>query len=223
MSIHEQENTLFAQWRSYLNAHNQHFIADGVVNEEEWKAAPRKIVFLLKETNSEDYEWDERDYLQNYPLADANNTVRYLSQWIPGILVAGESPSWNWVYAITQSRLTQTDLLRKICWVNVKKSPGGSTVEQNAFNTYWRQQENQQFLRQQLDLYAPDIIVCCGTSWNYIEAYRDCNLQPLLNEDGIEYYFHGQRLVINFYHPLATTYTKENFYNLLCKVVQEHK
>ena len=223
MFIHEQENKLFKEWSDYLHAHEQLFIADGIVNEEEWKMSSRKVVFLLRETNSENYEWDERVYLRDYPKASPNSTVKFLSQWVPAVLLEGEAPSWEWVYEFTRSRLAQTALLHRICWVNVKKTPGGSFVDEKAFKAYWRQGENQQFLRRQLDLYNPDIIVCCGTCWNYVEAYADAGLVPLKNEDGLEYYLHGKRLVINFYHPLATTYTKERFYKLLCKAVRASK
>ena len=204
MSIHEQENALFAQWRSYLNAHNQHFIADGVVNEEEWKAAPRKTVFLLKETNSENYEWDERDYLNKYYSAGYHPAVvSKLAQWVDAVVLEREPKDWISVEGRTASLEAKTALLRRVCWVNVKKTAGKGSVEQESYEEYWSHQENRDFLKAQLALYSPDFIICCGTFDEYLDLYPELKDHTQMTSRGLSFCLHGSIPVINHYHPGA--------------------
>lgn len=219
MFIREQENELSTRWKSYLHAHNQHFIADGVVNEAEWEAAPRKIVFLLKETNSKDYEWDEREYLNNYATAGYHTaTVGKLAQWVDGAVLENKPDDWSRVEGRTASLEAKTALLRKICWVNIKKTPGKGTVVKESYEEYFAHQENRDFLREQLELYKPDLIVCCGT-FDQLLMLKPTGKERITSR-GIRVSHFGSVPVLDHYHPGAFMKNYLLYYSL-CDAIRE--
>jgi len=59
MSIVEQEKRLFAEWKK----RRQYFVPDGVVNEKSYTTSSPRLLFLLKEVNFSDDDFDLRQFL----------------------------------------------------------------------------------------------------------------------------------------------------------------
>ena len=57
----KQEKELFDDWKKK----NNKIIPDGVVSFEDYAKSNCKILFVLKEVNSDETDWDLREFLRN--------------------------------------------------------------------------------------------------------------------------------------------------------------
>jgi len=224
IDLRDKEEILFSKWREQLSQQHKVFIPDGVVCPEKWKAAKNKVLFLLKEVNGGEKEWDERDYLRNYnkeqQYIDTHSpTIAVLIQWIHAIFADNEL-DWSMVLKQTQNVDYQTELLEQIALVNVKKVPGGGTVDGEKFDAYWKKPENIQNLKEQLLFClsaenAPDFVICGATSWYYNEIFKDEKLQWVTTSRGVSYCKHRNTIVVDYCHPQARIASNIKYYALL--------
>lgn len=169
MRKQNREDELFLEWKILVKKESSAiFVTDGIVNEDGWRKANVKVLYLLKEVNGADDEWDERDYLANYNIKEPyinthSPTIDALIKWQFGIADCGIS-SWRDVEKRTQDKALQTTLLEQICLVNIKKTAGGGVVDWERFDAYFANQENHKYLKKQLALYDPQIVICGGTA-----------------------------------------------------------
>ncbi len=220
LNIKEQENGLFAEWKK--NIHNGYFVADGVVNEHIWKNAAVKVLYLLKEPNGADEEWDERTYLAEYSkdIVPRSQTINAVVKWQYGI-VYGSSIPWDKVEKETAKKEVQQTMLSQICLVNMKKTAGGASVDEKKFAAYWAETFNVSNLQKQLSLYKPDIVVCGGGS-GYL-----CRLKGWENNiwqqtcRGINYHKEDNVIYIDFWHPANRGVSGNVLYYTLLDAVDE--
>ena len=221
--IAQAEELLFSRWRNQLAEQKKIFIPDGVVDPERWRKAKIKVLFLLKEVNGGETEWDERDYLKKYNeeqryIETHSPTITALIQWVHAVL-CDEELNWDTILKETQALDTQSMLLEQIALVNVKKVPGGGTVDGEKFDAYWKNSENIKSLKEQLSIYAssdvsPDVIVCGATSWYYNEVFKEERLQWETTWRGIPFCKHGKTIVVDFCHPQARISSNIKYYAL---------
>lgn len=146
--IKEQEKQLFQRWQSERGY--PYFISDGVFDEMTWSAETLKITFVLKEANWRNGSADLCEWiLKNKPWKTWNNIAR----WTKALLEGGEYPRYI-------SMEERNRLLSRVSFLNLKKVGGGSEAEpekirQAAYN-------DAIYIREQLLLYKPDMIICCG-------------------------------------------------------------
>ena len=92
MSIREQENHLFDEWKHNRNG----FVSDGVVSEKDYLDSKPKIAFILKEVNDPDGGgWDLRELVAQ---GKRKQTWENVARWVDGIrlITNGEHiPSWS--------------------------------------------------------------------------------------------------------------------------------
>ena len=202
-----REDLLFDEWKEVVREQSPSaiFVTDGIVNEEVWEASDVKVLYLLKEVNGADEEWDERDYLKNYNLNPAymnthSPTIDTLIKWQFGIN-NGKDVSWDKAEKTAMEKDTQTKMLSQICLVNIKKTAGGGIVNWDKFDAYFVNQENQVRLKKQLDLYSPDVVICGGTAWHLCQI-KGCNYDEWSQtKRGVRYYRDGSTLYLDFCHP----------------------
>lgn len=187
-----RENQFLDEWASRKPG----FIRDGVVDAKEYFNCRFKILVLLKEANGGS-DYDLREYLKGEPLyKTATNVVR----WTEGILNIETDIPWESLDDIDME--WRRKRLRQIAWVNIKKISGGATAIDEEIKA--AAVKNSCFLKQQLNLYQPDIVICGGTSPYYIDYVANSkNLKWQKAKNGIRYLLDGQRIVIDFYHPNA--------------------
>lgn len=151
MSIKQQENLLFEEWKKKQGY--SYFISDGVFDEDEWNRQDYKILFVLKEANWENGNVDLCKYLLSEPKSPYWKTWNNIARWTKAILIGGEYPK----------RVTKKDKtywLRKIAAINLKKIGGGSAAQDKIIGYYAK--KDRIFIKRQIELYKPDIIICCG-------------------------------------------------------------
>ena len=204
--LREKENILFESWKKEISKDSGTvFVADGVVDENKWNTASIKVLYLLKEVNGGDNEWDERDYLLHYNdkpeyIKTHSPTIDVLIKWQYGI-INGNSVSWEDMQKATANKVVQSELLSQICLVNCKKTAGGSLVDWNDFSAYIEKTVNILNLKEQLSYYSPNIVVCGGTAWFLNQIFEWKNTDWKQTSRGIAYCKKGNTIYIDFCHP----------------------
>lgn len=216
-NITEQENRLFSEWKQ--NISNKYFVTDGVVNKDVWQHAMVKVLYLLKEPNSENKEWDERTYLTEYSQGSVR-TVNAIIKWQYGIM-HGSCIPWNVVVKETAKKEVQQEMLSQVCWVNMKKTAGGASVDKQNFAAYFAESINVSNLQKQLAIYKPDIVVCGGESGYVckIKGWKNSIWQQ--TSRGINYHREDNVIYINFWHPANRNVSENVLYYTLLDAVEE--
>ncbi len=152
----QEQAALFAEWREHLAQGNLPFYEDGLARDSSyWETQPR-VLFLLKEVNANQYvdAWNLFDVVGDGSIRDTWTVISY---WTHGI--HGGGLPWRDVPDATPDNLRKA--LSKIAVVNVNKCGGGATsIGAELWVAAYRDRE---FLRRQIRLYAPDIIIAGGT------------------------------------------------------------
>lgn len=233
MDIHNQEDILFEEWKNNYSVNERDgFVMDGLCfngelyhkddnscsgNEEElWAKAKRKIVFLMKDPNSnpgEDYrEWGWRAITAKF--------FKVIFNWLQGL---SEISSKNIPLLENDPYLNpanQVVLKYPLAIVNVKKISGGSSVQNNTLYEY--AERDAIFLRHQIrDILQPNIIVCGGGSstlldiaQNYI--YPEYKFEKVNN--WCYYSDDANLLLIDSWHPAARISDVEKLDNMMLNV-----
>lgn len=199
------------------------FISDGAVNSDLYERSHPKVAFFLKEAYSkkEVGDWNLCEWLNN------GNMTR---MW---------SAVAEWTYGIKNTTLTnippkpqlsseeKTDLLRTVAVVNVKKSNGKISSEYLDLLGYAK--EDSAFLKKELDILSPDIIVC-GNNSSLLRLLYGANVSSgkVLSDGLIDgefmkrngYAFLGSQIVIDYYHP-ANQYPSMLNYYTVCSLYQQ--
>lgn len=204
--IKKQQDQLFDRWQTERGY--PFFVRDGVFDEDTWEAEPLKITFILKEANWQNENVPLCEWVLNQesnPWKTWNNVAR----WTKALLEGGEYPRYV-------SREERTRLLKRVSFLNLKKTGGGRGANPKKVRQAAR--DDAEYIREQLLLYKPDLIVCCG-KWLVADVLQKEVLQrpdlpgPFLpaqdweNWDGFPCFytrFPGkERLtpVASFYHP----------------------
>lgn len=151
MGIKEKERTLFEEWK--IKQEHPYFISDGVLDEEEWKRQSCKVLFVLKEANWENANADLCDFLLSESSSSYWKTWNNVARWTKAILEGGAYPR-------RVSKADKTYWLRKVAAMNLKKVGGDAVAENDTI--YSSAERDSAYLKRQIELYEPDIIICCG-------------------------------------------------------------
>lgn len=201
-----RQNYLFEEWKQ----DREFFVADGIVDEKEYLKAPKKLLFLLKEVNG-GKSWDLCEFLRE---GGRPQTWDNIARWVEGIFNLEKEILWEELDGDKESRKQRRlDMLKKVCVVNVKKSPGGHTSVNDEIRNAGKQDVD--FLRKQIDIYEPEIIICCGTDGVYSKEIAENKLDWKRTSRGIWYTYDKGRLVIAYVHPEARVQSSLIYYGLI--------
>ena len=233
MNIHTQEDILFQEWAdSYPPDVRQNIVIDGLCyngtlynesrnsysgNEEElWATAKRKILFLMKDPNSnpgEDYrEWPWREITAKF-FKVIFNWLQGLSEITPDYLPLLDNASYL-------DPANQVVLKYPLAIVNVKKISGSASVLNDTLYDYAKR--DAPFLKRQVrDILRPNIVVCGGGS-NSILNIAQQYIYPDLQFKSINSwcYFSEEQdlLLINSWHPSARLPDTQKIDNMMRNV-----
>lgn len=149
--IKEQEKELFARWKTERGY--KYFISDGIIDESEWNKQSCKILFVLKEANWENGNADLCEFLLSESSPSYWKTWNNVARWTKALLERGEYPRYV-------SKSDKSYWLRKVAVMNLKKVGGDAVAENETIREY--AEKDKVYLKKQIELYNPDIIICCG-------------------------------------------------------------
>lgn len=220
MDIRARENELFERWKQERDY--PYFIRDGVFNPSVWKNEKIKITFVLKEANWENEDADLRDWIMSEVSSTYWKTWNNIARWTKAIIEGGPYPH-------DISRADKTYWLSKISFLNLKKVGGDARAENDTIREYAIRDAS--YISEQLSLYQPDIIICCGRGdgknadllYEEILTTTSPWQEPI---DGFNYFyttFDGKSIrtpVISFFHPqrIASHSTYQAWYENIRKI-----
>lgn len=195
-SIFRQEEALFDEWRKL----RPDLVTDGVVDEDQYKSTEKRILFVLKEVNDPGGGgWDLRKLIHD---GERWQTWNNITRWVEGIRALPGDLEWSSLEAIDQPRRQET--LASIAAMNLKKSPGGHTAVSAELGE--AAEVDRDRLRQQFDLYQPNLVICCGseTSDLFHSTMDFENVDWKRTSRGIWYHAPVCRqIIIEYAHPEA--------------------
>lgn len=157
--INERENDLFDDWEKGRPS----FSRDGLADPVAYQASITKIVLLMKEVNDPmQTNFDLRGFIKGGGRGYTWNTV---TRWIRGIRTLEVDPSnpLPWPIFSNVDRENRRKYLPGIGVINLKKSAGGGTSNNDELVD--AVENDADFIGRQVNLYRPDLYICCGTGW----------------------------------------------------------
>lgn len=190
--------------------HRNVFISDGIVNEEVWNSQKgKKILYVLKEAYGESEDWNLTEWLLR--VNPTSSIWKRVIEWTYGIQntnidrIAKYSPD---IYE------HNTELFNNIAVVNLKKSGGKSSSNYGEIEAYAFADKEE--IKKQLEIIAPDIIICGSTFGALNHVYDDRICPEGLWCDNWFYYTDAvsdnKTLVIDYYHPANYYPALVNYY-----------
>ena len=201
--IKEKEKELFARWQAERGY--KYFISDGIIDEVEWNKQNYKILFVLKEANWENSNADLCEFLLSECSSSYWKTWNNVARWTKALIEKGEYPRYV-------SKSDKSYWLRKIAVMNLKKVGGDAVAEDETIKSY--STTDRTYLKEQIELYKPDIIICCGRGVGknadilhdiVFESPQVSEWLKPITENKYNYFVvaidNKQVPVVSFYHP----------------------
>lgn len=186
-------------------------IPDGIINNEKYTMSKFKILWILKEPNSNENGWSYQEYLSineiERKLGTKKDTLTYkIFQKILyssyGIL--NGYPSYSSMPSITEKKVYE--VAEQIAYINIKKTIGGSASDNSEILKAYS--ENKNTILNQIVECDPNIIIFGNTlrffdqndlkkiEWDLSNAtwYAD-------TKNTTFYHLSADKIVINAYHP----------------------
>lgn len=206
MSIKERESELFHKWEN----NRVGFVTDGVVSEQDYLNSKIKLCFVLKEVNDEHGGgWDLREFIRTGSRSQTWNNV---TRWVKSINNGNDDIPWANFESISEKQ--RIDTLRTICAMNLKKSPGTHTTVRADFDVVVA--EDRKFIKEQYEIYNPDLTICCGTGWDLRFALDLNDEQVYETSRGIKWFVNQQnKPVVMYAHPAARVQDSLLVYGLI--------
>lgn len=192
MDIKEKEELLFEK----LKKENHDRVKDGIVDENQYLSLKYKILYVMKEVNG-GKDWDLREFLYD---GGRSQTWDNVARWTQGILNLDKEYSWEELSKDNEDR--RLTYLKKIGSINLKKNGGGYTSVDKEISKAAR--ENREIIKKQIELYDPDIIICCGTAGAFVNSVLDPKeIKWSMTQRGVEYIKYKEKTILSYAHPEA--------------------
>ena len=200
---------LFHQWKQSYGKQAIDFSADGIIDEDAWNTTTLKTLFLMKETN--DFRGDLRIFVQDNPW-------EVVGQWAYGLKNSSHAkyPLFNEAQDSTNYR----DGCISSAIVNLKKLTGEGTA--NMAKVEEAALRDADFIREEIEIMDPDVVVCCGSGVFNIARKIIPGLSDsvAVDPDG-KCFQHGKTVWINHCHPSAR-YGRYMMYYTLMVIYQNY-
>jgi len=186
---------LFNEWKPLVLSDADHFVEDGIICQETWNSVNCKVLFILKETN--DYKGNIAKLINESVTSRPKSklwlrpTFHNIGRWAYGLLNFPES-----VNSYKAAHKERKKSLLSCSFINIKKTTGGriagKSVELSAI-------KYASFLRKQIEILSPDIIVFGGT----YQTIKD-HVLPELKKESHRVHKFNNAVCINANHPACT-------------------
>lgn len=203
--IQKQQEIIIKEIES-LKGDNCAPIPDGIIDVEKYVKSDLKILWINKEVNSEN---DNDDWSLIDVIADMKTRFITKDGWSKTF-----SPLTYVVYGIlnnliwddipnTNDKPEISEVLQNIAYINLKKLPGKELAVHSELKKYLSQND---IVKKQIKLFAPDVIICGGTfdlADGILEDIYDGNYQKMKDktENKIKFYYDNNLMIVDAYHP----------------------
>lgn len=205
--MNDPHEELLKEWAASARHYAKCFIRDGIIDPGRWSQAPRKVLFILREAYGDPTDtegWDLRTVIREW------DGPKYKIWWTVSY----------WAYALHRASLHSVppfpvdatafkaarQALLSCAAINIKKSGGKSSSDLDDLASYAN--SDGIFIRRQVDLIAPQIVVC-GNVWSLIQRFWPDARQVY---DAV--WEAGGRTIIDFWHPANQFPNQLNYYAL---------
>lgn len=203
MNIREKEDLLFARWKT---RYPDDFVIDGAPYPDIFERSGTKCLIILKDVNI-----DSADPKGDFPLREQlaekpHDWWRTVANWCEGISrihrSETENPSWSEL-----ENAPLADCLKPFAFMQLKKTTGGGSVD--AFTLNFHAKNDRIEIREQINIYQPRMIVCCGVGTLIANVLEDNpqNLEWKTTRRGVRYVqlqLNRQKtFLIDYMHPSA--------------------
>jgi hypothetical protein len=203
LSIVRKEEILFEEWSKGRSS----FVKDGIINEIEYLNSKYKILYLLREVNSNDLNWDLREYIRSGARSKTWNNI---TRWTMGLKSLNKEIKWDELKEISEEHRKKE--LLSVAVVNVKKSAGYPHSESCDIKHYAK--KNSVHLKRQIKIYEPDLIICCGTGYVFSEIINGTKWHS--TSRGVEFTeWESGKFAIDWNHPQCHIDSNMLYYFLL--------
>ena len=196
---------LLKRWRSRDLHRGAVFISDGVIDVDRWRAAPRKVHFLLKEAYGDSEvseDWDLCEVIREEWRGPKYSTWQRASRWA---YFAQHGSATNFP-SYDEASAGAREALLASSFSNLKKSGGASASEAPDLSVYV--EHDQSLIKEQVELIRPDIVIC-GYTWALVSHLwggpPECS-ELVHRED--------RMLFVDYWHPANRYPGKMNYYAL---------
>ena len=190
-----KEEALFNDWKATM-PDGADFIPDGAANPEKYCKAPLRLLYILKEPNGSG-PYDIREVMKS---GDRLETWTVIARWTQALFERHKDIDW---YQISNQNVSEQIQKYNSCVaaINLKKVPGKHVANNSLIISSARKDKT--FIRRQIEIYQPDIIILCGTEPAYT-AISDNPIEWKMTRHGVRYYYdENERLTISYSHPKA--------------------
>lgn len=206
---------LFVKWEE--NGNFNFFVKDGIICEDVYSLQKTKILFVLRDAHIAEGQkppYDLRVGLAN-PIAEGK-TWNNVARWTNALL--SDSVEFEKIENINADELKKQ--LIRVAVLNLKKEAG----ESRAKNIEKYAKEHSEWIKKEIEICNPDIIVAGGTFDDlFSKVYRQTVPKEIIkgNFKGREYrkgyvMVQGREIpVIDQYHPQYTGKNKKLFYDMV--------
>ena len=207
MEINKLEKLLFAKWEK----RRPEMAKDGVVDEFEYVKGKVKVLYILKEVN----DWKNGD-LRKFARDGARwRTWNNIARWQYGIQKYFETGTA--VFKNTINHNDRKEILKTIAVLNLKKESGGASS--NMGQIWNHANKDKDLLREQIELYDANVIICCGTGDIVEELQLFKNIGVFKNAtNGIGFAKNNNIIVVKYMHPQCRKSKKKLFENLFSTI-----
>ena len=134
-----------------------------------------------------------------------------MARWVHGIRNLDSIPDWSFYSEINNE--FRIEVLKSICVLNLKKSPGTHTAVQATLDTVANEDKN--YIKSQYEIYDADLTICGGTG-DLFKSVVGHEFEWKTTKRGIYWYERdANKYVVSFSHPEARVQNSLLVYGLL--------
>lgn len=234
---------LFNDWRSEQEKESSYdyirtgiakasFTKDGIVDENVWNGLPKgkKVLYILREANGSASEMGPEGkivdggefWFQKCVTGEETKVTDNIFQRIKEMQII--------IQKYGSEAKPDKEILREVAYMNLNKRGGGAAVDWKIFNAYI--EEYKEYIKKEIAIIKPDIIVCCGTYWSLIDnvcgLYKNGRAKKWRPGNAKDFYYKDAEItnenreviceatVINIYHPSARISKKDYLERFEC-------
>jgi hypothetical protein len=212
---YQKNADLFSKWKIERPAYSEGgclFTEDGIMDFNLWSNTFPKILILLKENHDSSYDPIDGLTIDRKPFS------LNIARWQHVIKSAFDNPA----ISISYDNIILPSTIHDIAIVDIKKvnegmsSSNPNDIDKYAFN-------DKAFIKEQIDLINPDIILCGNTGDYYANHfYLNDNWEELISISKCKCFKDNQRLIIDFYHPSTRSAERDReLFDILYRMILE--